>query len=53
MSETTVLDLEQMMEESLDAIPDAPDFCIPPAGEYILQVKEPSLNFHIKMLKKL
>jgi hypothetical protein len=36
----TLLDLDAMMEESLDNVPDAPDFTNPPAGEYSLQVKE-------------
>lgn len=36
----TILDLSAMLNESLDAIPDAPDFMIPPAGEYSLLVKD-------------
>ena len=33
MAENTMLDLENMMNDSLDAIPEAPDFNNPPAGE--------------------
>lgn len=33
------LDLAGMMDDTLDAIPDAPDFTNPPAGDYTLQVK--------------
>lgn len=40
MSENTLLDLENMLEETLDAIPDMPDYVTPPAGEYILEVKD-------------
>lgn len=40
MSENTILDLEQMANDTLDAIPEAPDFVTPPAGEYTLSVKE-------------
>lgn len=41
MSETkTLLDLDAMMNESLDAIPEAPDFSNPPAGEYTLEAKK-------------
>lgn len=34
------LDLGAMMDATLDAIPDAPDFSNPPAGEYRLSVKD-------------
>ena len=40
MNTTTILDLDDMMNESLDTIPDAPDFITPPAGEYVLEVKD-------------
>ena len=40
MSDKTVLDLENMLEETLDSIPDAPDYVTPPAGEYTLLVKD-------------
>ena len=36
----TVLDLETMLDENLDAIPEAPDFSNPPPGEYTLLVKD-------------
>lgn len=38
------LDLGAMMEQSLDSIPEAPDFANPPAGEYKLSVKEAKLD---------
>lgn len=34
------LDLGAMMSETLDTIPDAPDFTNPPAGEYTINVKD-------------
>lgn len=40
MSENTILDLNSMMNESLDTIPEAPDYSNPPAGEYTLEVKD-------------
>lgn len=36
----TILDLDNMINESLDSIPDAPDFTNPPAGEYRLLCKD-------------
>ena len=44
MAEQTILDLDSMMNASLDAIPDAPDFNIPPAGEYRIQVKDAMID---------
>lgn len=44
MSENTLLDLESMANETLDAIPDAPDFVTPPAGEYSLVVKDAAID---------
>lgn len=35
-----LLDLNAMVEQSLDNIPDAPDYSNPPAGEYELTVKD-------------
>jgi len=40
MANNTLLDLENMLEETLDAVPDMPDYVTPPAGEYILEVKD-------------
>lgn len=40
----TMLDLESMANETLDAIPDAPDFVTPPAGEYSLLVKDAAID---------
>jgi hypothetical protein len=40
----TILDLNSMMNDSLDAIPDAPDYVTPPAGEYILSVKDSAID---------
>ena len=44
MAETTMLDLEGMLNESLDAIPEAPDFNNPPAGEYRLLCKDAAID---------
>lgn len=46
MAENTkqTLDLGAMMEATLDTIPDAPDFNIPPAGEYKLEVRETKVD---------
>lgn len=43
-TENMTLDLGAMMEETLDDIPEAPDFTNPPAGEYILSVKEAKIE---------
>jgi len=40
MADNTILDLDAMMNDTLDDIPDAPDFVTPPAGEYRLVVKD-------------
>ena len=40
----TLLDLDAMMNESLDTIPDAPDFVTPPAGEYRLSCKDAAID---------
>ena len=40
MSDNTILDLDSMMNDSLDNIPDAPDYVQPPNGEYNLNVKD-------------
>lgn len=47
MNDTTkqpLLDLNSMIEETLDAVPDAPDYSNPPAGEYVLDVKEAKVD---------
>lgn len=45
MSEqNTILDLEQMANDTLDTIPEAPDFVTPPAGEYTLTVKDCAID---------
>jgi len=44
MAEKTLLDLEAMANDNLDDIPEAPDFVIPPAGEYCLRVKESKID---------
>jgi len=36
----TLLNLNDMIEQTLDTIPDAPDYSNPPAGEYNLLVKD-------------
>jgi hypothetical protein len=43
-AQKTTLDLGAMMEQSLDEIPEAPDFNNPPAGEYRLSVKEAKID---------
>ncbi len=42
----TLLDLEALVNEegALDAIPEAPDFTNPPAGEYVLGCKEAKID---------
>lgn len=40
MTQDTLLDLNTMLDETLDTIQEAPDFVTPPAGEYGLSVKE-------------
>lgn len=42
--ESTLLDLEGMLGETMDNIPDAPDYATPPAGEYRLQVKDSAVD---------
>jgi len=36
----TLLNLDDMLNETLDNVPDAPDFSNPPAGEYTISVKD-------------
>jgi len=43
-TQAATLDLGAMMEDSLDSIPDAPDFSNPPAGEYRLLCKEAKID---------
>lgn len=38
------LDLGAMMDQTMDSIPDAPDFNNPPAGVYSLQVKDVAID---------
>lgn len=40
----TLLDLESMANETLDTIPDAPDFVQPPAGEYSITCKDACID---------
>ena len=40
MNQATILDLETLANQTLDAIPDAPDFVNPPAGEYAILCKD-------------
>lgn len=48
MADNTILDLENMLEASLDDIPEAPDFNNPPAGEYILSCKDACIDKYTK-----
>ena len=40
MSDNTILDLDSMLNDNLDAVPDVAEFMNPPAGEYSLLVKD-------------
>lgn len=44
MTENTMLDLENMMDETLDSIPDAPDFANPPAGDYRIALTDSKIE---------
>lgn len=43
-TQTTLLDLDAMMEQTLDAIPEAPDYSNPPAGEYRIVCKDSKID---------
>lgn len=43
-SNQVTLDLGAMMDESLDGIPEAPDYANPPAGEYRLETKNAEVD---------
>ena len=51
-TENMTLDLGAMMEETLDDIPEAPDFTNPPAGEYVLSVKDAKIETYTAKPKK-
>ena len=36
---TTILDLDALMDQSMDTVEAAPDYVIPPAGQYVLSVE--------------
>lgn len=40
----TILDLDAMLDESLDSVPDVPDFMNPPNGFYNLRLKEAKIE---------
>lgn len=44
MSEQTLLDLDAMMDDALDNIPEAPEFVNPPDGIYMFAVKEVKID---------
>lgn len=44
MSDNTLLDLDAMLNDSLDNIADVPDFMNPPVGEYRLSVKDCAID---------
>lgn len=48
MAENTLLDLNNMLNDNLDSVPDAPDFVTPPAGEYRLSVKDCAVDTYEK-----
>lgn len=41
---TTILDIDALMESTLDSIPDLPDYLNPPTGNYILSVTEAEIK---------
>ena len=41
---STLLDLNAMVEQTLDTVPDAPDYSNPPAGSYNLLVKDVKID---------
>jgi hypothetical protein len=43
-TKTTLLDLDNLMNETLDAIPESPDYVKPPAGEYQIQCQEAKID---------
>jgi hypothetical protein len=47
MAEQTILDLDAMMDDTLDAIPEAPEFMNPPAGLYRLAVKSAAVDHYM------
>lgn len=42
----TLLDLNAMVEENMDSIPDAPDYSNPPAGEYTLTCMDAKIDIY-------
>lgn len=40
MSNDTILDLDALLDSTMDGVKDVPDFVNPPAGVYMLRVKE-------------
>lgn len=40
MSEHTILDLDSILDQSMDEIPDVPEFLNPPSGNYVLAVED-------------
>ena len=44
MSENTILDLDAMLDGTLDNVAAAPDFVTPPPGDYVLLVKDAVLE---------
>jgi len=40
----TILDVEALMNSTLDAVPDAPDFLAPPPGLYVLAVQKAKIE---------
>ncbi len=44
MSENTILDLDGMLNDTLDNVADVPDYNNPPAGEYRLTVKDAAID---------
>lgn len=44
MSEANLFDLDAYLDADLNAIPDLPDFVVPPAGSHLVRVKAPKID---------
>lgn len=44
MSENTILDLDSILDSTLDTVPDVPDYVLPPEGAYRLGITDAKLD---------
>lgn len=44
MSETTILDLDALLDGTMDSVADVPDYVTPPAGTYVVKVDKAELE---------